>query len=92
MSVSLSMLGAQVAAASPSPSPSPSSSGFTWGDALTIFILVIVGLLILLAFVGRRTKRLTYRPRLQTEHERTRHLRRSNHDQGGGWLLPGRRR
>ncbi len=70
MSVSLSMLGAQVAAASPSPSPSPSSSGFTWGDALTIFILVIVGLLILLAFVGRRTKRLTYRPRLQTEHER----------------------
>ncbi len=70
MSVTLSMLGARLAAASPSPSPSPSSaSGFTWGDALTIFILVIVGLLILVAFVGRRSRRLTYRPRLRTEHE-----------------------
>jgi hypothetical protein len=71
MSVALRMLTAQVAAASPSPSPSSSaSSGFTWGDAITIFVLVIVALLILLAFVGRRTRRLTYRPRVQTEHDR----------------------
>jgi len=71
MSVALSMLTTQLAAASPSPSPAAStSSGFTWGDAITIFILVIVGLLILFAFVGRRSKRLTYRPRVQTEHDR----------------------
>jgi hypothetical protein len=70
MSVSLSLLSAQVAAASPSPSPSSSSSsGFTWGDAALIFVLVIVGLLILVAFVGRRTQRLTYRPRLRTERD-----------------------
>ena len=60
-----------MAAASPSPSPSPSSSsGFTWGDAITIFVLVIVALLVLVAFVGRRTRRLTYRPRVPTEHDR----------------------
>ena len=71
MSVALSMLTAQVAAASPSPSPTAStSSGFTWGDAITIFVLVIVGLLILFAFVGRRSRRLSYRPRVQTEHDR----------------------
>ncbi len=71
MSVAVSMLGARLAAASPSPSPSPaSSSGFTWGDALTIFILVIVGLLVLLAFVGRGNRRLSYRPRLRTEQQR----------------------
>lgn len=71
MSGTLSMLGAQLAAASPSPSPSsPSSSGFTLGTAILVFVLLIVGLLILVAFVGRRTRRLTYRPRLQTEHER----------------------
>lgn len=70
MSVTLSVLAVQLAAASPSPSPSPSSSGFTWGDAILIFVLVIVGLLILVAFVGRRSQRLTYRPRLRTEHER----------------------
>lgn len=70
MSVTVSLLSAQLAAASPSPSPSPaSSSGFTWGDALTIFILVIVGLLILVAFVGRRSRRLSYRPRVLTEHD-----------------------
>ena len=70
MSVTVSMLSAQLAAATPSPSPSPaSSSGFTWGDALTIFILVIVGLLILVAFVGRRSRRLSYRPRVLTEHD-----------------------
>lgn len=70
MSAMVSMLGAQLAAASPSPSPSPTSSGgFSWGDALTIFILVIVGLLILFAFVGRRSRRLTYRPRVLTEHD-----------------------
>jgi len=70
MSVSLSMLGAQVAAASPSPSPSSSSSsGFTWGDAALIFVLVIVGLLILVAFVPRRSRRLTYRPRLRYERD-----------------------
>jgi hypothetical protein len=71
MSVALSMLAAQVAAASPSPSPTAStSSGFTWGDAITIFVLVIVALLILFAFVGRRSRRLTYRPRVKTEHDR----------------------
>ena len=71
MSVTVSILSAQLAAASPSPSPSPStSSGFTWGDAITIFVLVIVALLILLAFIGRRYRRLTYRPRVQTEHDR----------------------
>ena len=71
MSVTVSILSAQLAAASPSPSPSPStSSGFTWGDAITIFVLVIVALLILLAFIGRRSRRLTYRPRVQTEHDR----------------------
>jgi hypothetical protein len=60
-----------LAAASPSPSPTAStSSGFTWGDAITIFVLVIVGLLILFAFIGRRSRRLTYRPRVQTEHDR----------------------
>ncbi len=70
MSAMVSMLGAQLAAASPSPSPSPTSSGgFSWGDALTIFILVIVGLLILFAFVGRRSRRLSYRPRVLTEHD-----------------------
>jgi hypothetical protein len=73
MSVTVSMLAVHLAAASPTPSPSPSpasSSGFTWGDAITIFVLVIVGLLILFAFVGRRSRRLTYRPRVQTEHDR----------------------
>jgi hypothetical protein len=71
MSVTVSMISAQVAAASPSPSPSPvSSSGFTWGDALTIFILVIVALLVLVAFVGRRSRRLSYRPHpVRTEHD-----------------------
>jgi hypothetical protein len=71
MSVTSSILSAQLAAASPSPSPAAStSSGFTWGDAITIFILVIVGLLILFAFVGRRSRRLSYRPRVQTERDR----------------------
>ena len=71
MSVTVSILSAQLAAASPSPSPSASaSSGFSWGDAITIFVLVMVALLILLAFVGRRSRRLTYRPRVQTEHDR----------------------
>lgn len=70
MSVTVSVLAVHLAAASPSPSPTAaSSSGFTWGDALTIFVLVIVGLLILVAFVGRRSRRLAYRPRLRTEHE-----------------------
>jgi hypothetical protein len=65
------MLTAQVAAASPTPSPAAStSSGFTLGDAITIFVLVIVALLILFAFIGRRSRRLTYRPRVQTEHDR----------------------
>jgi hypothetical protein len=71
MSVTVSMLGAQLAAASPSPSPSPvSSSGFTWGDALTIFILVVVALLVLVAFVGRRSRRLSYQAHpVQSEHD-----------------------
>jgi hypothetical protein len=71
MSVAVSMISIQVAAASPSPSPSPvSSSGFTWGDALTIFILVVVALLVLAAFVGRRSRRLSYRVHpVQSEHD-----------------------
>ena len=66
----VSMISAQLAAATPSPSPSPaSSSGFTWGDAITIFVLVIVALLVLVAFVGRRSRRLSYRPHpAPTEH------------------------
>ena len=67
MSVTVSALAVHLAAASPSPSPSP--SGFTWGNAIVIFVLVIVGLLILVAFVGRRSRPLWYRPRLRTEHE-----------------------
>ncbi len=70
MSVTLSMLGTQLAAASPSPSPSPSSSsGFSWGAALAIFVVVMVALLVLLAFVARGNRRLTYRPRLRTERD-----------------------
>lgn len=72
MSGTVSMVGAQLAAASPSPSPSPTSasSGFGWGNALLIFILVMAGLLILLAFVGRRSRRLSYRPHpVRTEHD-----------------------
>jgi hypothetical protein len=45
------------------------SSGFSWGDAAVIFVVVIVGLLVLVGFVGRRTRRLSYRPRLRTEHD-----------------------
>jgi sensor histidine kinase regulating citrate/malate metabolism len=63
MSVGVSVLCAQAAATT------SSSSTFTWGDAITIFVLVIVALLVLFAFVGRRSKRLTYRPRpKETEH------------------------
>jgi membrane protein implicated in regulation of membrane protease activity len=69
MSVSLTVLGAQGAAASPAPLPSAASSGFTWADAAIVFVLVILALLILVAFVGRRTRRLSYRPRLHTERE-----------------------
>jgi hypothetical protein len=70
MSGTVSMVGAQLAAASPSPSPTSASSGFGWGDALLIFILVMAGLLILLAFVGRRSRRLSYRPHpVRTEHD-----------------------
>jgi hypothetical protein len=64
MSVGVSVLSAQAAASS------SSSSSFTWGDAITIFVLVIVALLVLFAFIGRRSRRLTYRPRpVRTEHD-----------------------
>jgi hypothetical protein len=63
MSVGVSVISAQAATSS------SSSSGFTWGDAITIFVLVIVALLVLVAFVGRRPRRLSYRPRPKpTEH------------------------
>ncbi len=63
MSVTVSVISAPAAATT-------TSSGFSWGDAVTIFILVIVGLLILLAFVGRRSRPLSYRPRpVRTEHD-----------------------
>ncbi|MGP8001647.1 MAG: hypothetical protein ACLPKI_30630 [Streptosporangiaceae bacterium] len=57
MSAGVNLISAQVAATA------SSSSAFTWGDAITIFVLVIVALLILVAFVGRRSQRLAYRPR-----------------------------
>jgi hypothetical protein len=61
MSVTGSMISTQAAATA--------SSGFTWGDAAVVFVVVIVGLLVLVGFVGRRTRRLTYRPRLRTERD-----------------------
>jgi len=63
MSIGISVLSAQAAATT------SSSSTFTWGDAITIFVLVIVALVVLFAFIGRRSRRLTYRPRPKdTEH------------------------
>lgn len=63
MSVGVSVFSVQATATT------SSSSTLTWGDAITIFVLVIVALLVLFAFVGRRSRRLTYRPRPKdTEH------------------------
>jgi hypothetical protein len=62
MSVGVSVHSVQAAATT--------SSGFTWADAAVIFVLAIVGLLVLVAFAGRRTRRLTFRPRVRTEHNR----------------------
>ncbi|HTT53348.1 MAG TPA: hypothetical protein VMH35_18285 [Streptosporangiaceae bacterium] len=61
MSAAVNLIGAQGAATA--------SSTLTWSGAITIFVLVIAGLLILVAFVGRRSQRLSYRPRpKQTQH------------------------
>jgi len=39
-----------------------SSSGFTWGSAIVIFVIVIVAFAAVIAVVFRRNQRLTYRP------------------------------
>jgi hypothetical protein len=62
MSVGVSVLSPQAAATA--------SSSFTWGDALVIFVLVIGALLVLVAFAGRHTRLLTFRPRVRTSHSR----------------------
>jgi hypothetical protein len=46
------------------------SNSFSWSDALVIFVVVIVGLLVVVALVGRRTRLLVSRPRLRTVHSR----------------------
>jgi membrane protein implicated in regulation of membrane protease activity len=46
------------------------ASGFTAGEALAVFVVVMVVLAVLLAFVGRRTRRLVSRPRLRSAHSR----------------------
>jgi archaellum component FlaG (FlaF/FlaG flagellin family) len=38
------------------------SSGFTWGSAIVIFVIVIVAFSVIIAVVFRRTQRLSYRP------------------------------
>ncbi len=44
------------------------SNSFSWTQALVIFVLVIVALLVAVALVGRRTRLLVSRPRLRTAH------------------------
>ena len=46
------------------------SSSFSWTDAIVIFVVVIVALLVTVALVGRRTRLLVSRPRLRTTHSR----------------------
>ena len=81
MSVGVSLISAQAG--------TTTSSGFSWGDAAVIFVLVIVGLLVLVAFFGRRTRRLTFEPRVRTAHNR-RIRRAAEADvetiQGGGYV------
>jgi len=42
-----------------------SSSGFTWGSAIVIFVIVIVAFSVIIAVVFRRSQRLTYRPQVR---------------------------
>ena len=44
------------------------SSGFTVRDAVVIFVVVIVVLAVLVSLVGRRTRRLAFRPRVRSAH------------------------
>jgi membrane protein implicated in regulation of membrane protease activity len=60
MTLTFGVVQAQVAAA----------SGFTAGEALAVFVVVLAALAVALAFVGRRTRRLASRPRLRTAHSR----------------------
>jgi hypothetical protein len=46
------------------------SNSFSWTDALVIFVVVIVALLVTVALVGRRTRLLVSRPQLRTMHSR----------------------
>jgi hypothetical protein len=46
------------------------ASSFSWTDAIVIFVVVIVALLVTVALVGRRTRLLVSRPRLRTTHSR----------------------
>ncbi len=46
------------------------ASGFTAGEALAVFVVVLVVVSVVLAFVGRRTRRLASRPRLRSAHSR----------------------
>lgn len=45
-----------------------SSKGFSVTDAVVIFAVVIVALILTVALVGRRTRLLVSRPRLRTTH------------------------
>lgn len=50
------------------------SSGFTWGSAIAIFVIVIAALAVIIAVVFRRTQRLTYRPQVRDPRaQRVRH-------------------
>lgn len=46
------------------------SNSISWAEAAVIFAVVIVGLLLTVALVGRRTRLLVSRPRLRTSHSR----------------------
>jgi hypothetical protein len=63
MTSGVSVSSAWVAAAS-------ASNSLSWINALVIFVVVIVALLVTVALVGRRTRLLVSRPRLRTTHSR----------------------
>jgi len=46
-----------------------SSSGFTWGSAIVIFVVVIVAFSVIIAVVFRRSQRLTYRPHVRNPRD-----------------------
>ena len=46
------------------------TAAFTVGDAVVIFVLVLVAFAVIVAFVGRRTQRLAFHPRQRTRHSR----------------------